>query len=265
MPSWRAVQCHRPGAISCTACTLIPLPVDIQETQDLSGVVRERGCDLGRQAPEGLEDDLAVTKAPPGCGAPVAEGERTEAALDGDEVAVRAEEPLPRRPAEENRLEGAEELRRRDRRRGRTAGQVDEAVFALGQLRRDRGECRAGVAQWEARPSGEIAVARRALSREVAARELSKCAVAIDGTGLAEPVADEHVGMLPADHGPADDQAAKGAQHQEVHERLALRRYAGAVDLVAQLRACERPFFRQPALDHANAALRLLGRHALLG
>jgi len=83
------------------------------------------------------------------------------------------------------------------------ACQADEAVAAHVELAPDRGECGASVTQRQPGPIREIALARRSVTSEIAARELCQRSVTIDGTLLAEPVADEHPRVPLPDHRPA--------------------------------------------------------------
>ena len=61
--------------------------------------------------------------------------------------------------------------------------------------------------------------------------------------------------MLPADHRPANRDAAETGQQQHVHERLAIGRHVRRTDPLAQLHPCQRTVGLERPLDHGNAAL----------
>ena len=59
-------------------------------------------------------------------------------------------------------------------------------------------------------------------------------------------------------------ESAEAREHQEMHERLACRRDARAIDVFAQLVAAQRPLVRQRAFDRLEPAFRSARIHARL-
>src|ERR1700729_2913277 len=102
------------------------------------------------------------------------------------------------------------------------------------------------------------------MSDQIAAGELRKGHVAVDGRALAEPIAYEHEGMLPADHRSAYDQATQRGESQQMDDRLTLGTYARSRYPLAQLMARERTFPGQGTLDRFHGPLGVRGRYALL-
>jgi hypothetical protein len=64
---------------------------------------------------------------------------------------------------------------------------------------------------------------------------------------------------------PAHRQPAQRRQHQQVHQRLALRPHPRPLDPLAQPPAIQRPLPLERAHDRRHAALGRVRRHALLG
>ncbi len=93
------------------------------------------------------------------------------------------------------------------------------------------------------------------MTGEVPPRELGERQVAVDGRRLAEPVADERVGMLAAAHRPAHGDAADAREEEQVHERLPPRRDAGPVEPLAELEPRERPVGREAPLDRRDGTV----------
>ena len=162
------------------------------------------------------------------------------------------EDVFARHPAEEDRLEGAEEPRRGQRSRA-----------SPRSLRRCC-ERRARVAERQPGPLREVSVLGGAVAGEIAASELGERALPVDPRLRTEPVAHERVRVLPADHRPSHDQPAQRREHQDVDECLALRRDAGAVEAVAELDPRQRPVVRDRTRDGLHSPLRLRRRDALL-
>ena len=150
-------------------------------------------------------------EAPGRDGAAVDQGEGAEDAVRRDQHPVRADDFLARGPAEQQRVEGAEQARRRERLGRRAAwrgrpGRRRARRSSDGDRRRARRGRRAaagppsgrgrGRRPGRARP-GSGAPARPAPRRDRPARL------------RAEPVADEDEGVLLADHRPAHDEAAQ--------------------------------------------------------
>src|SRR6185436_13304075 len=101
----------------------------------------------------------------------------------------------------------------------------DEAVRTLDEFGGDPCQPSSRVAQRQPRPSREIAVSRGAVAGEVPARELRQGAIVVRWSRRAQPVANQHVGMLAADHWTAYRETTQARQHQEVNERLIPGRY----------------------------------------
>src|SRR5437763_9550684 len=82
-----------------------------QEARDVGGVASERGGVAAREAAERLERDRAGCESPSGRRSAADERERTEDAVARDDpaVGVLAEDVLAGRPAEQQRVEGAEQ------------------------------------------------------------------------------------------------------------------------------------------------------------
>lgn len=132
---------------------------------------------------EMLDLDLALGQTPGGDGATVDEGEGAEDAVVGDQALVGADDVVARGPTKQQRVEGAEQARRWDRRGLLAFAEVDEAVAEVDQPAGDRGEAGARVTQRQARPASEVGVGRRAVADEVAAREIGERRLAIDRGG----------------------------------------------------------------------------------
>src|SRR5205085_8321506 len=105
---------------------------------DVRRVGLQRGPVGAAQPAERLEDDAAAGEPPGRRCAAADEGEGAEEAFGRDEPRVGAEEELAGAPAEEDRLECAQQTRRRQLLGRRSPGEVDEAVLALLELRGDR-------------------------------------------------------------------------------------------------------------------------------
>ena len=93
------------------------------------------------------------------------------------------------------------------------------------------------------------------MAREIAPRELGQRVLARDRRGTPDPVLDQHVGMLSADHRPAHDVPKQGGAHEHVHVRLAFGAHAGGGDALAELHAGERPLLGEGIHRHLHAAL----------
>ena len=130
----------------------------------------------------------------------------------------------------------------------------------------------AAMAPSPARASRSRSPAQRARSRssagavaaEIPPGELRECLVPVDGRRLPEPVACEDVCVRATDHRPADDEAAEGREHEQVHQGLAMRGHVSPGDALAEQLARQRALVRERPLDRANAALGLGRRHTLL-
>ena len=100
----------------------------------------ERGAVRARQATEGLDLDLPGAQRPGRNGAPAHHREWAEHAIQRDHSQQIVEEELARGPAEEERLERAEQPWLRQLRGGRAGREVDESVLAQLEFRGDRAE-----------------------------------------------------------------------------------------------------------------------------
>jgi hypothetical protein len=173
-------------------------------------------------------------------------------------------DPLAGAPAEQHGIELAEKLRRRQRRGGRAAGEVDEASGALDELVPDGPQPGADIAQRQARPPVQVTVAGRPMPGQIPAGQLCECAVAVHRGLLAEPLTNEHECVLAPDHRPADDHAAQGCMHQQVNERLPFGANAGSRDVLPQLLTCECALGRERTLQRGQPPLGVVRRHPLL-
>ena len=173
-------------------------------------------------------------------------------------------------PAQQVGVEGPEQARRDRIGRGLARREVDEVVAALGQLGGDRRQPRAGVAQRQAAPGGEVGGRGGAVGGQVAARELGQRGVALGARELghrrgAEPVAREREGVAAVLAQRAEDgDPAQRGQHEQVRRGLALGADALGGDALGQLGAGERAGVGQRPFDDRHRALGVLGRHALL-
>jgi hypothetical protein len=100
---------------------------------------------------------------------------------------------------------------------------------------------------------------------EVATGQLCQGAVAIHGPGRAQPVVDERIAVLAADHRSADGDATEAGADEQVHQCLSGGGHARGGDALTELRAGEWALVGQRALDRVHAALGGLRRDALLG
>ena len=94
------------------------------------------------------------------------------------------EQVRPRAPAEQDRLVGAQQARRRQRRGARAPLEVDQPVARLHELAGDRLQPGARVAQRQAGPASEVGVIRRSMTGQIAAGQLARAtARSIAGLG----------------------------------------------------------------------------------
>ena len=91
------------------------LPVVAQEALDLGGVGGQGSFVGRRERRERGEGDLAARHRPGGDGAATDQGERAEHATGYDQLAVLPQDGLARGPAQQDRVKGAKQPRRRQR------------------------------------------------------------------------------------------------------------------------------------------------------
>ncbi len=99
---------------------------------------------------------------------------------------------------------------------------------------------------------------------EIPACELRERPRPVEGRWRTEPVAGGDVGVLPGDQRAAHGDAMQAREHEQVDERLPLRRHSDSLHPVAELVARQRALGGQRAFDCGNAALRRARRHAEL-
>jgi len=229
----------------------------------------ERLGDLVVERVERLQSNPAAWQAPGGClhapgghGPSVGQRDRVEDAVLGDDRRVVAEHRLPVDPAHQQLVEPAQQAGRRHRGRlvrTTAAGQVEQFVAVSAGPAKSA----PGVAEGDAGPLGQVAVGRRPVARQVAAGKLCERLVAVDRSGGGQPVADQHEGLVPADHRSPHAHARQGGLEQDVDQRLTGCRDAGRVEGQLELRARRRPV-AELALHDDHAPVSLLRRHPLL-
>ena len=118
----------------------------------------------------------------------------------GDELGVRTEDVLPRGPAKQDGVEGAEQPRR-----GISCpadASRDAPARPPAPARPRSRQSGAGITQRQAGPPSQIAVLTGGVADEVTPRQLGQRHLAIDWLPPPDPVAGEDVGVLLANHRP---------------------------------------------------------------
>ncbi len=142
--------------------------------------------------------------------------------------------------------------------------QIDEPVHTVIDLRRDRTEPGARVAQRQLRPLGEVALIRGPVTGEVATGELGESTVAVDLRTFTEPVGDEREGMLAVDHRPSDDEPVERRPEQHMDHRLPAPRNPGPLEHRADLSPGLRPIVAKRSDERGDPASGGRGADALL-
>ena len=94
------------------------------------------------------------------------------------------------------------------------------------------------------------------MAGEVAPGQLRERRVAVDRPAAAEPVADEHVGVLPTHHRPAHGEPRSVASMSTWTSAWPSVRTPAAVQALAELGAGERALVGERALDHLDRRAR---------
>jgi EmrB/QacA subfamily drug resistance transporter len=230
------------------------------------GGVGVQGCPgAGVQRGERCEHDLAAGYGPGRHGPAAGQRERPEQSARRDDAPVRADDRVPGGPAEQQRVERAQQPRRRQRgsRVPRARRQPGQPVGSLH--RAAPGQAEPGIPKPDARPQGEVAVGRRGMPGEVTPGQLTQRHLAADHRRRsAQPVPGQHERLVPPGHRAPHDQALDAGQRQDVHHRLAFGPHSGGRDPLAQLRPGQRAVGGQRLPHGRHRALRVVRRHALL-
>ena len=242
-----------------------------QKAHDVGGLLVQRGelVRVGRlvrrERPERGELDAAVREAPRAyCLAPH-QRDRAEDPVHGDDVLVAAQDRHPGRPSQQERVEGAEESGRAGGRRPLPPDEIDQAVRALLDARADRGKGPPGDGNRDAGPFREVALTGRAVAGQVPLPQPAEGNVVIKRRRRrTQPVADQRVRLLAADHRPPHEQTTKGRQDENVHEGLPLYPHPDRRDALPQLPASQRPFRGQSTFGHLDALVCRGRGHAFL-
>src|SRR5258706_2362443 len=192
-----------------------------EKADDVLRIGSQRGGDRFGQRRERSQRHLTGCQRPGRDGAAGDEREGAEDPVDRDDAGGRAEHRLPVDPAVQQRVERAEQPRRREvRGLARPAPPADGAgrelsksVRAWPEFGGDRVQPAPRVPQRQASPFGQVTLARGAMPHQVPSRQLGQGHVTVEttrrepGGRRAEPVTDPGEGMRTADHRPADDQS----------------------------------------------------------
>ena len=131
----------------------------------------------------------------------------------------------------------------------RRAAWLQETVLTLLNLGADRPQTGASVAQRQTSPPGQVTIIGGRVADQIATRKLGEGAVAIDRLVLPEPVANQGIGVLLADHRPAHGDSSHRGEEEKVDHRLALGAHAQCINSLAQLDPAQRALLGQRALD----------------
>ena len=236
-----------------------------EEPHHGGGVGGQRRLGLGVQRRERCEHDLAARDVPGRHGPAAGQCERPEQPVDRDDPPVRADDGVPGSPAEQQRLERAQQQWRRQRgsRSPRVGWQLGQAVRSLD--RAAPGQAEPGIGQPDARPLGEVTVGCRGMPGKISPGQFAERRLAAHPRRrYAQPVPGQYEGLVPPGHRAAHDQAPDAGQRQDAHHRLTFGPHPGSGDPLAQLRAGQRAVGGQRGQHGGHRPLRILRRHALL-
>ena len=136
--------------------------------------------------------------------------------------------------------------------------------MALLELGRDRLQSGASVAERKLCPLRKVAVLGGSMACEVATRELSERAIAVDLGTLTKPVSSKNESMVASDHRPTDDQPVESRPKQQVRRRVADRRYPLLLEDRTDLATRQWPVVSERFYDRSDRAARGRFAHALL-
>ena len=209
--------------------------------------------------------------------------EEAAARRDNARVIGSAKEGLALPPAEQARVEGREQPRRKavgigrrsagrlgaSRRLRTTSRQLDQAAVELDQFGADRPQSISGVTQRQAGPFRQVGVRGRTVAAQIPACQLGQrplaCFAGDRPPFAAEPVSRVRERVTAGQHRTEHGPSARHRGKEDVHRRLAFRPDASGSQPLAKLGSQQRTFGGQARLDAGDAAIHLVGREALLG